>query len=230
MKLNILIPSLGRLEKLLKAIGSIADAQKFVQNHYTYFYIYFSHPQDYKDIEPYINNYKWILPKMLDKPYKASEFWNDRFNELIGDLFFYLNDDIVLHPECLSKCVELMDSKFPDLNGAIGINQENIPKDQQCKGAFGCLGTEFINSFQNKQVFCPSYERFYLDSELYEYASKTNRFYFSEEAKLIHLHPAFDKTQEDGTHHNVRQYLREDRITNNKRKAKNLLWGDSFEL
>jgi hypothetical protein len=34
----------------------------------------------------------------------------------------------------------------------------------------------------------------------------------------------------DETHKDVRKYLNADRIMYNKRKAKKLIWGDSFEL
>jgi hypothetical protein len=121
-----------------------------------------------------------------------------------------------------------MEERFPDLDGIIGLNQENLPIKDTVKTAFGAIGQQFAARFPNKQVFCPEYKRFYLDKELEEYANKIDKLYWCKEAMLIHLHPAYDKKWEDFTHHSVRQHLKEDRLTYMKRRDNNLLWGDTF--
>jgi hypothetical protein len=126
--------------------------------------------------------------------------------------------------------IKEMLERFPDLDGVVGLKQKNIPEDQACKAAFGCIGRKFINRFPNKKVFCEDYKRFYLDQELYLYADKIRKFYYSQDAILEHLHPAFDSTQFDETHTIVRKWLFQDKETFRQRQLKGLLWGENFEF
>jgi len=227
------IPTFGRQEKLLKCLGSINQAIDYAP-YYIYVYVYYSDKNEYNRDSDGYSIYNWILPRLLDKPYKASEFWNDHLQQTNADIFIYLNDDIVLEISTLERIVNIMNTHYQDLDGIVAIVQENIPEDQVCKTAFGAIGSKFINRFKNKRVFCEDYDRFFLDKELEEYATKNNKLFYStnkEEAPLlIHHHPAFSSYSMDSTHYDVRKYLAKDKNTYNKRKSKNLLWGESYKL
>jgi len=227
MLINILIPTKERGVKLLKCLGSIVEAKKQINDNF-YVFIYFSVKEEFNIVDHLLNSYPWILPRFVDKYNSSSDFWNSCFKEHHADIYYYLNDDILLAPDCFKNSIDNMNKYFPDLDGVIGLNQENIPLNQQCKAAFGAIGTKFMERFQNKEVFCPQYKRFFLDQELYEYSSKINKFYFDESAKLIHCHPAFDKKYEDNTHFDVRKYLGRDKEMHLRRKRENLLWGESY--
>jgi hypothetical protein len=77
---------------------------------------------------------------------------------------------------------------------------------------------------------CEDFYSLFFDNELYEYAKSVNKFHLSSEATLVHFHPAFTGLKPDETHYSNRVHLRDDKITNNRRKTKGLLWGESFEL
>lgn len=228
MILHVIIPTLKRREKLLKCLGSVEEARKLLDC-YSYVYVYYSDKEDFEKDNVGLKNYK-IFTRLLEKPYKASQFWNDHIREHNADIYVYVNDDIEMHPECLKFIVDEMNSYYPDLDGVIGIKQINIPQEQACPGAFGAIGSKFANRFPDRRIMCEDFNSFYFDNELYEYANSINKFHLSSEATLVHFHPAFTGIKPDETHFSNRIHLREDKIMNNKRRNNNLLWGRDFTL
>lgn len=226
MRIEIAIPTLGRVDKLLKCLGSVEDAKKQIEGN-LYLYLYFSSEIEYKLMNESLRRYPWILLRLIDT-YNAAEFWNNHFKDCFADLVYYFNDDVILDPYCLKNSIDSMFKYFPDGDGVVGICQENLPIKDQCKAAFGVIGQKFMQRFPKKQIFCPEYKRFYLDTELYEYSSKIGKHYFDETSKLIHLHPNYSNYKADTTHFDVRKHLKEDQKTYNLRKKKGLLWGLNF--
>jgi hypothetical protein len=186
--------------------------------------------EDYEYLTEYFNLTDNIFIKLLKEDYKAPNFWNAHIKENTFDVMFYLNDDILVEPNCLKIAIDSIVEKFPDLDGIIGIRQENIPIEQCCLCAFGAIGTKFTDRFPDRKVFCEDYYTFFLDSELYEYANSVNKFYFEDKAKLLHLHPSFSKYEIDKTHIHNRLHLKDDKKTNIIRKEKEFLWGKDFNL
>jgi len=232
LKINIVIPTLHRPQKLLQCINSINLASLLIEEHRWFLYIYYSDVKDLENDDELYSQQRNIFVRLLDKPYNASEFWDDYLKEQHFDIFIYLNDDVIVESLFFKKIVDIMNKQYPNLDGVIGFRQANIPLEQTVKTAYGAIGEEFVERFPNRAVFMPAYRRFFLDKELELYAIKINKLYFDEikSPQLIHLHPAFDKSQLDETHLDVRKYLREDNILFNRRKAKNLIWGENFEI
>lgn len=232
MRIEICIPTLNRTQKLLQTVGSIAQAKELIPEDYVYCYIYYSNKEEFeKDWVGYLS-YPWILMRLLDKPYNASEFWNDHIKESHFDVMLYLNDDIILHINCLKNIVDIFNIHFPDLDGIVGIRQSNLPPDQALQTAFGAIGDKFADRFPDRQVFMPKYSRFYGDRELYEYSTKINKLYFDEKdgPELQHFHPSFYKDMMDETYKDVRKHLTHDKLLYTERHNKGLLWGENFEL
>lgn len=233
MKLNIILPTYHRREKLLACLGSINDARKLIDD-FNYTYVYYSDKVDLeKDYQGFMT-YNWILPRLLEKEYKASRFWNDHFREQKADIYIYINDDIIFEINCLKRVVDLMNTHFPDLDGVVAITQDNIPENQACKTAFGAIGAKFIERFPDSKVMCEDYNSFYFDQELGEYAEKIEKLFYSRDKEvaplLTHFHPAFFKDMMDETHTWNRKTLNKDKVTHNRRVQKKLLWGESFTL
>jgi hypothetical protein len=233
LKIDVVIPTLGRREKLFNCLGSIEQARQLLDC-YSYVYVYYSKREEFDFDRKRLSLYRNILPRMLEKEYKASTFWNDHLKESNSDMMIYLNDDVILEMNCLLRVKAIMDMYYPDLDGVVAITQENIPADQACKTAFGAIGSKFANRFKDRQVFCPDYERFYLDSHLLKYVEKYNKLFYSTDKEitplLTHLHPAFFNTMKDETHDLVRTHLNKDKKTDNIRNHKNYLWGEDYNL
>lgn len=227
MKLEVVIPSRGRIEKLTKCLNSILLASRDLKDIKIKIYL------DKDEEILHFKNLLGDLPEIelfLLQNYRVPDFWNQRFKESKSDILIYLNDDIELFDDCLIQIINYFEVNFPDLDGVVGINQININSPDKVQAAFGAVGIKYSERFPERQVFCPDYNRFYGDYELWRFAKEVNKFVFGERALLNHYHPCTNRKLEDDTHVQVRKFLPNDKEIFRKRQELNLLWGRDFKL
>lgn len=227
MKITIVIPTRNRLEKLYNCIASIIT-NKYYGSHEVNIIIAFDNREELEKFGKY-NISKETSMEVFNN-YRVPDFWNYYLKNSNFDVFVCLNDDTLLEKDFFLKLEEAFKNNFPDFDGIVGLNQSNGPKEQCLDSAFCAIGSKYADRFPDRNVYCLDYFRFYADKEIGEYAKSIDKFYFGEEVKIIHLHPAFTKLSPDETHNKVREFLNKDRTTYTKRKQKNLLWGRCFEL
>lgn len=227
MLLDIVIPSLDRIDKLERCLNSIFLSKGIIDT--INIYLYFSLDKDYNYFYNTFKDIPNVFIKRVDN-YRVPTFWNDHLKQTKADALCYANDDILFEEDSLETALKEFKLKFPDGDGVMGLRQANIPQDQAVEGAFGFIGIKYADHFPDRQVFCLDYLRFYADFELWQSAKQSNKFYYCTTARIRHLHPAFGGGVEDDTHKNVRQHLPKDKITFQQRKARNLLWGKTWEL
>ncbi len=225
LRLDIVIPTIGREIKLINCLNSIRKAKK---NYNVQVYIYFSRVNELLKFSSYTKEY-WINCYRVHN-YKVPEFWNNHLNKMKADAMVCCNDDVLFKEDTIDKIYELFPKCFPDYDGIVGISQENLPQGQGKNYAFMIIGSKFADRFPNRQVWCLDYYRFYADQELGMYAEKIGKFKYYSEIKITHLHPAFNKELLDETHRRVRVYWRQDHNTFIKRQTLKLLWGENFKL
>lgn len=219
-KISIVIPTYNRVEKLNRCISSILGST------YQNFEICVIADNCCSNTEGFINKYPLSIGSRVellvnDKQSRAFGCWNKFLrNHFKEDIFCFLCDDTELKPDCLENAVK----EFEDLDLFLGFNQVNLPSST--KYAMGLVGRDFVNRFPNKEIFCPIYNCFYADEELYLYANAINKFKYGETAHIIHYHPAFYKDELDETHAVVRspKLVNEDRQNFNKRKKDGLIY------
>ena len=224
MSFDLVIPTLNRPQKLTACLNSIVASKQDLDIHT---YVYFSDKEELEDFSNRYKNAKWITCKYTDYT-KCTTFWNNHIKTMSAKAVVYLNDDVLLYPDTLSKLIKTYLKYFPDFDGVMGINQCNLPIEKTVKAAFGVVGTEYANRFPDRQVFCPEYYRLYGDMEVYLYAKSINKFHYAENVKIQHLHPDFTK-EKDETHRAVRKFKEKDCPIFNMRQNKKLLWGKTFE-
>jgi hypothetical protein len=230
MKLNIVIPTLNRPQKLINAVGSIAQAKELIPDDRVFLYIYYSNKEEFNRDSTGFLKYPWIFTRLLEEPYNVGTFWNKHLKENVFDIMIYLNDDILLEINCLKKIVDIFNTKYTDLDELVCIKQSNLPSNQALQTAFGAIGVTYADRFPDRKVFPVVYKRFYGDREMYEYATKIGKLYFAEDGpELKHLHCNFTKESPDSTHKAVRKYLAKDKELYESRHAKGLLWGETYD-
>lgn len=228
MNIHCVIPSFKRTEKLRLCLESIIKAKKKLKKEDTlYIQVYFSRVEDLNDIKKYISEKSYLRYNILEKEFKASEFWNDYLNFHYVDALLYLTDDILMDEDCLENSVQEL--KKMNSDGVVGLYTTNGPENMVCKASHGLIGKNFIDRFPKKQAFCPDYNCLYLDEELYLYANKIGKFKACYEAKIQHMHPDFTHKKPDECHVHNRRYKQRDIEIHTLRVAKKLLWGESFE-
>lgn len=226
MLLDIVIPTKNREDKLNNCLNSIFISCKDIEIN---LYIYFSIKEEYLKYQTLFSGFENVKIQLLDN-YRVPNFWNTHLKNTNSDAMMYINDDVVLFEDTIKNVIEEFNLHFPDYDGVIGLNQLNLNEFETVEGAFGVIGKKYSERFPNSQVFCPDYDRFWADFELWQYAKSINKFYFSRKAQLIHNHPCINRKFEDETHRDVRKYLSKDKQTFQKRKSLNFLWGKDLTL
>lgn len=228
MKLDVVIPTYQRQEKLFRGIESIVIARKECHTIEVILHIYFSIKKDMEECIGMQAKKDWIKYHLLTEEFKASTFWNDHLRTMEADALCYLTDDVELDKDCLINGWEsLSDVEF---DGVVGFKMSNATDGQPCEAAFGMLGRKYAERFPARDVFCPEYWCFFCDSELEEYAKSIDKFYFNKQAILQHAHPSFTNEKPDATHTWHRRHSMEDHAVRNFRKKKKILWGRSYFL
>jgi glycosyltransferase involved in cell wall biosynthesis len=226
MKIDIVIPTLNRRDKLQTCINSIFRSAKSED---IALYLYFGTQSELEFFKVQLNNVPNVYIRYLPE-YKVPTFWNNYLSEMKADALCYLNDDVELYEDTLEVIMEDYQREFPNMDGVLGLNQVNIKDPHKVESAFGVIGTKYADRYPNRQVWCPDYFRFYGDWELWKRAKDIGKFYFSEVARINHYHPCTNKALVDATHDAVRTYLRQDKLTFQRRQSMDLLWGKDFKL
>lgn len=227
MTIDIGIPTLDREGKLTVCVESIEKA--FIQG--TQLTIL---PSLQPEVNHYRDKYKrkpWVRVEMTDYS-KVSTCWNNFVKDSLADAVLFLCDDTELDPECLVAASECLRTRFPDGDGVVGLNVTNYPPswpEAITQYGFRLVGRKFHERFPHGQAYCPEYYRFYVDTEMGEYAKETGKFVFCADAKLQHFHPDAPGGVLDKTHYANRG---EKQVWDNEiwkaRQAKGYLWGRNF--
>lgn len=176
---DIYITTFGREKKLQRCVNSILA-------------------NDFKD---------WRLVINYDIKHEfVFKVWSRELRTMQHPWTLCICDDVELYPDCLSILARKCEELFPDTDGLIGFNQANIPPDKEgySKSAQAIVGRKFVERFGDHPVYCPDYRSFGADAELGHFARLIDKFYWCEEAKLTHYHPAHCPEEIDETHHIVR--------------------------
>lgn len=226
MFLDIVIPTLNRTRKLINCLESIERSKKNFDIHV---FIYFSSHTDANEVEASFDR-PWIT-RRFTLYNKCGVFWNAHLLIMKADIMAYMNDDVLFFDNTIEELVKTYQEHFPDFDGVMGINQSNLPEKEMLKSAFGVIGNKYAERFPDRQAWCPDFYRFGGDEELMRYAESINKFYYAENVKIKHLHPAHEKgCSTDSTHRAVRKFRSKDVEICHKRKVNKLMWGQSFEL
>lgn len=233
MKVLIGIATYQRVEKLKRLLKSIYN-----QTYQNFDILVVCDNNDfgtYKSLEKEFPKTSFLV---LDGQHYVIGCWNKIHSFAPANYGAHLTlcDDVELLPDCLEKAVKELKENFSNTDGVVGITQlypgrENVffqPTGQVL------IGKEFIERFKkvDYRVCCNNYKQWYQDNELLEYSTKLNKFKLSKKAKLIHYHPSFYPSEMDHTHTLVRNNSVQigDKEIYQKRLAKKLVWGESWEL
>jgi len=213
MHVDVIISTYDRLEQLKKCIKTILQSE-------------------HKDVSilVMVDGNKGMLDAVKALP--VTTFFNPQRKEYVISMnillkhskigaVLYGSDDLVFPPKCISNAMAALKKHFPDVDGLVGIRQQNRPHGS--KSAFGLVGRKFVNRFPNNQMFCPDYVHYGSDTELADFARSINRFIFCKEAMVLHL------DLRDKTDKLARTMFEKDGVTRRTRASKGLLWGREFK-
>lgn len=231
MKIDIVIPTFKRPEKLKRCIDSIREQS------YDFWdccvIVNGGDKETFDLLTEYERKDERIWFKSPSTRY-VIDSWNyftrNFHNTRNYDAIAWIVDDVELYEDYLERLVADMKREFPDTDGVIGATQVCPGRKDYTYKPYGqvLLGKKFIDRYKEVgyQVCCPYYSHFYQDEEMWMYANSINKFHHSQGAILKHYHPAFVKEEMDETHPLVRgEIKRKDDLIYKERRAKNLIWG-----
>ncbi len=231
MRIDIVIPSKGRTEKLAKCLDSILiqiEDEKVSGINIIVYMDSWDEVSIFEDAHPeFVGTLKF---KVMAFTYTAPRLWNHHLQHMTADGMMYLNDDVELNTGCIKQARMHYLLNFPDFDGVVGITQTNlVGKFDTAPAAFGIVGREYASKFPDYRAFCPDYKHLWIDRELEMYAKSIGKFFFSC-AGLTHHHPCTDASLTDKTHNDIRKFKGVDKATWDERRRMELLWGETYDL
>lgn len=228
MTIDIAIPTWHRPEKLTMCVNSILKGSyEDVIIHILW--------TDKNEMFRYAKKFggeKRIILQETDYS-KVSTCWNNFVAQSKAEYVLFLCDDTALNRDCLTNAVRAMQTRFPDGDGVIGLNVTNYPSNWPeaiTQYGFRLVGKKFHRRFPKGQAYCPEYYRFYVDTEMGEYAKYIGKFFFCGDARMQHFHPNAPGGTIDETHYaNRGERQKWDIEIWNARQAKGYLWGKNFD-
>lgn len=213
---DIVIPTRGRAAKLIRTLESIPDAAGDVKIR-----IIVGFDGD-PDTAHRFEGYPLIDKMFLFQGHKGSIAARNRMIRECEDAVLYAVDDIVFEKGAIESAVASMQSHFPDDDGVIGFKVSNA--NSQCKAGVGLIGNAFLQRYPDRQLFHPGYFHFGAQEILWA-AEHLKKFYFDQNAKILHFHPSFFPKETDRTHLEARKARDKDHELMKKREAAGLIWG-----
>lgn len=161
-KVSIIIPTLGREEKLKHLLESIKENAGY-------------------------DNYEVIVKQDQFPPNNIGvpKLVKQGVEESNGDLIMYLGNDCVMKKNCVKNAVKAMQDNFPKMDGLIGLNDEYWFGEVFTHWLAGKRLIPLIGG----ELFHTGYFHTGCDSELTQMARKLNKCFWAEDARIYHDHP-----------------------------------------
>lgn len=229
MTIDIAIPTLNRRDKLMACVSSIEMA--YLPGVQVYVL-----PSSQEEVDMYADLYRrkgWVKVEQTDYS-KVSTCWNNFVRDSVADAVLFLCDDTTLDSDCLLNASACLRSHYPDLDGVVGLNVTNYPPtwpEAITQYGFRLVGNKFHERFPKGQAYCPEYYRFYVDTEMGEFAKAVGKFTFCQSATMQHWHPDSPGSgKADSTHYaNRGEKQKWDNEIWAERQRRGYLWGKSFK-
>jgi glycosyltransferase involved in cell wall biosynthesis len=185
-KVSIVIPTLGREEKLQRCIDAIKRNANYPEELYEII------------VERDSFENRQGVPKTLKSGVEEST----------GEMIMYLGNDCIPEPNFLILAVLRMIKEFPGRDGLIGLNDGDCNKNI----AKHWLASKKLLTMLDGEFFCTQYHHVGVDNELTARCKKMNKYIYCDESKIIHNHfisgAEFDEVYKIGWNEN---YVDEDR-------------------
>jgi hypothetical protein len=219
-RLDILIPTRGRIAKLERLLATIPGQAWGVA-----IYPRILADGDMETYEHFKGNAK--VTASYFEGHNGSVALRNYEAQLCPDGMLWAVDDMEFKPGAIESAVKAMIDHFPDGDGVIGFMQEGSPFHPT---GVGLMGQRFLNRFPNKQPFFPGYFLFACQEILWlceriKYGEGRDAFYQEPRAVVIHNHPCNHPEEMDQTHQDGRIHKREDMALIKARETAGLVWG-----
>jgi len=224
-KIEVIIPTRGRIGKLHKVLDSIPESMGGLYQTVFIEKVVISDacPQTVIEIiqlRPDVGRLIYV------RDHKGAVFCRNLATQTAEDMVLYATDDITFQEGSIGSATKSLFELFPDGDGVIGFLQENAPNRNFNPAGVGLVGQKFLQRYPQKKLFNPRYFHFACQEILWM-AQKYDRFALDELARIYHFHPAFYPNLKDQTHSDARIHHQRDHALIKKRRKEGKIWGDN---
>lgn len=219
-RIDILVPTRGRLPKLRRMLESVPGQAMGVPI-YTHILI----DGDTETHEAFKND-GYYIARYFDG-HNGSVALRNYEAQLCEDVMLWAVDDMEFKPGAIDSAVLSMIERFPDGDGVVGFVQEG---NKFHPTGVGMMGQKFLNRYPNKMPFFPGYWLFACQEILWlcdkiKQHERREAFYQDKGAVIIHNHPCNHPEEMDQTHLDGRIHKEKDMELKSIRLAAGLAWG-----
>lgn len=133
-----------------------------------------------------------------------------------------LCDDTKIFSDTISKAERQLEMAFGDSNGVCGIQCIHNHPEPVPNYAFCLYGSKWIDSFEDRKIYCPEYQRFCIDREWHLNAVTSKRWTYCHNSWVYHMDQDNDKTHNFGDREKI---IQEDTLTYIRRRHQGVVWG-----
>lgn len=223
-KIEVIIPTRGRIGKLHKTLDSIPKTIGYCGEITVIEKVVISDACLQTVIEV-IKVRPDVTRLIYVRDHKGAVFCRNLATQTAEDMILYATDDITFRDGAIGFALKSLLELFPDGDGVIGFLQENAPNMNFNPAGVGLMGQKFLKRYPQKKLFYPRYFHFSCQEILW-LAQKYDKFALDEMARVYHFHPAFYPKLKDQTHVDARIHHQKDKDLKRKRKEKGKIWGD----
>lgn len=220
----IIIPTLNRFTSLINVISKLRRFS--IYRNFAIAVVVDGNKELIKRINRHYGNVVGKRPEFIFFNEKRIG-WGRSINRVLQEtnFQFYMSasDDLEFLPGTLSIAMNDLLTHFPDGDGVVGFNQQNLK--HFCPGAFVLVGRKWVERFPEDQMYFPGYKHFCVDSEHWHYAESEGKFFFSTGAIVYH------QRFQDDCHRIAQKSLKYDRVLWWLKKGKpEHYWGNDRSL
>ena len=212
MKIEIVIATRNRYEKLLKTLDSIPDKYP----------IRIMCDGDTETFRKLLLHKKHFAYLMYNEFKQGAVSTRNTILESCRDSVIYSTDDMTFNKGSIEQAEKEFNELFPDTDGVLGFTQTGNKKSHPTGVAL--VGKKFLERYPARHLFFPDYYHFACQ-EVFWLADRLDKFYLSEKAIIDHMNPMIEKKYMDQTHHDARIFKARDHALIADRLEKGLIWG-----
>lgn len=221
-KIDIIIPTRNRYEKLCRCLDSIPKSVLKIKIR-----VIVICDGDNETAKKLMKHNDGLITRIsIVRNHRGSVYCRNLATQATEDALIYATDDIEFKEGAIEAAVKAMHKYFPDEDGVIGFNQVNA-KSFSIAGV-ALVGQKFLLRYPNRKLFYPKYFHFSCQ-EIERLGKKLKRIKLEEKATLLHYHPAKNLSERDTTHTEARRDRIKDKLISSQRRANKIIWGDNNE-
>lgn len=215
MKIEIILSTRGRPEKLLRMIKSVSSKENDVS-------LLVGFDGDFPTFSRFSKMGSPVPTEcVFFENHQGAVAVRNALSARTTDAVLYATDDITFRPDAIDIAAATGARLFPDGDGVVGFWQDG---NKFHPSGVALILSEFMKRYPERKIHFPGYYHF-AAQEVYQLANLLGRFHLEKNAKIYHFHPSTHQAERDWTHIEARKFKSRDERLKKERESRGEIWG-----